>query len=1480
MKHLKLFFALFAMLALGVGNAWAETVEFTPSNCTAWNSTQGSQSQTIDGITLSSDNAAKNTQLRLYSGGKHTISSTVGNITSIVFTCTTNGTSNYGPGKMTGDGYVASSGKTGEWTGNAASVTLNGGQSRCTSILVTYTPSAGGEDPGTGGQDPTPEPGSQQTITIKYNSTFTPTLPTASGSVNTTSTAHTVEGISVKEKGIYKGASNNYLMFAQNKGFLYNTESLGTINSIKVSYSSGVSTTAKAGVYFGSTEQSTYTTTSNKTIAGQSQSDTWTNTTSGNGYFQLSTSNKNTQITEIAITYTPVGTGGGEPETPATELTNDQFAWSAATAEATMGASNTFPTLTNTLPVSVTYESSTPAAATIAADGTITLVAPGTTTISAKFAGGEVSGTTYAPKTVTYALTVLKAPATPTENMYAKVTDAVTDGEYLIVYEDGNVAFNGALATLDAVSNTVEVVINSNTIAGNTDIDAATFTISAMAGGYAIKSKSGKYIGRTSSSNGMNTSDSEILNIITITDGTIKVAGSGSGASTSLQYYSVSGSERFRYFSSNQKPIALYKKVDPSEILAPAFSVAAGSYYDAQSVEITCATAGVEIYYTLDGSTPSSTSTKYTGAVAISETKTLKAIAIKGEYSSSVTEATYTILAPLATMQAIFDKATAVGGTATPVHITMNNWVVTGVKNSNAYVTDGTKGLIIYTASHGFNVGDILSGTVACKVQLYKGSAELTELTATTEGLTVTTGGAVSPREVTDITTLGGVNTGSVIKVTGPCTVSGTKYYVAGLELYNSLFAYTNPEAGFNYECTGVYVQFDATQEILPRKAEDLVKIETQQPAGIKFETTEYTANVNEAFTAPTLTNPNGLTVTYSTSDATLATVNTNTGAVTIGNKTGKVTITASFAGNEDYVAATASYNITISDPNQLEATFVAGTDKSDTKSISKNSITVEFTNGVFNRADNYRCYGKESMTISYADGNITKIVIECTANDGAEYGPGQFTTETATYSYSGKVGTWTGEANSVTFTADKQVRMTTITVYYKPDNRAEAGLAWNPATVSLTVGDAFTAPTFSNHNNLTGITFASDNEALATVTNAGVISLVSGKTGIATITATYAGDATYKAAEVTCVITVSPKSEKVVILAQLEGQWYAMTGEYVSGKTNVLAAIPVEYINGTLYNVAEDDKASIEWQLAMNGNIATFKNKEGNYLTGGTSTDLTLKTDDFEWDYNGVNYLCNDGKRTFLYCENTETNVYGFKNYAISNAGKTVDGNTYSALPVVTAAKFENATIITRSGLTAGNFGTICYKNNITNFTGATFYEVAGKEGRKVIFDEVTELVAGMPYIFRAEATELKIVLGQENATTAGQHNSLQGTFGKIEDGEAGDAGNTLEGNYIIYNNFIKKCGAKCGLLENRAYFIADALNNLTAPVSPAPGRKRVSMDVLGENEATGVDNITENGVIAPAMQGTYDIMGRQLSEPTTTGFYIVNGKKVFVVK
>lgn len=49
-----------------------------------------------------------------------------------------------------------------------------------------------------------------------------------------------------------------------------------------------------------------------------------------------------------------------------------------------------------------------------------------------------------------------------------------------------------------------------------------------------------------------------------------------------------------------------------------------------------------EIRYTLDGSTPRASSTLYTGPVTLSETTTVKAIAIKDGVSSTVTSRTYT----------------------------------------------------------------------------------------------------------------------------------------------------------------------------------------------------------------------------------------------------------------------------------------------------------------------------------------------------------------------------------------------------------------------------------------------------------------------------------------------------------------------------------------------------------------------------------------------------------------------------------------------------------------------------------------------------------------------------------------------------------------------------------------------------------------------------------------------------------------------
>ena len=84
----------------------------------------------------------------------------------------------------------------------------------------------------------------------------------------------------------------------------------------------------------------------------------------------------------------------------------------------------------------------------------------------------------------------------------------------------------------------------------------------------------------------------------------------------------------------------------PSDPVAatPVFSPAGGTYTGSVEVSISTTSAGASVYYTLDGSTPTTASTQYTGPISLSETTTVKAIAGgTGFTNSAVTEATYTI---------------------------------------------------------------------------------------------------------------------------------------------------------------------------------------------------------------------------------------------------------------------------------------------------------------------------------------------------------------------------------------------------------------------------------------------------------------------------------------------------------------------------------------------------------------------------------------------------------------------------------------------------------------------------------------------------------------------------------------------------------------------------------------------------------------------------------------------------------------------
>ena len=186
----------------------------------------------------------------------------------------------------------------------------------------------------------------------------------------------------------------------------------------------------------------------------------------------------------------------------------------------------------------------------------------------------------------------------PGETVYAKITntDDLEDGQYLIISEGDNthasVAFNGSLATLDAVGDTINVSISDNTIASSTAIDAATFTLTSITGGYTIQSASGYYIGQNSDANGLATSPNEkYVNTISVDgEGNANIISSGGAY---LRYNRTSNQVRFRYYKStsysNQQPIQLYKKfvTGGTETIYVNYSTRCNDEYDFKALAAT-----------------------------------------------------------------------------------------------------------------------------------------------------------------------------------------------------------------------------------------------------------------------------------------------------------------------------------------------------------------------------------------------------------------------------------------------------------------------------------------------------------------------------------------------------------------------------------------------------------------------------------------------------------------------------------------------------------------------------------------------------------------------------------------------------------------------------------------------------------------------------------------------------------------------------
>ena len=352
------------------------------------------------------------------------------------------------------------------------------------------------------------------------------------------------------------------------------------------------------------------------------------------------------------------------------------MSWSAASATATWsstGISFTAPTLTAGHATGITYESTNTAVATINGSGVVTIVGGGETTIKAKFNGD----TTYKPATVSYTLTVTDnrtTVETPTFSPAAGTVAANTPVTISCATEGATIHY-----TVDGSAPTTESPVYSSAIT----IDA-TKTVKALAVKENYKNSavaSASYVvgvvNTSTESNPYSVGDARnvadqlgsgsledvyVMGIITAitsaynsTYGNVSfdITADGDNGSDTFRIYRAPASSENDFvvgdaveFKGILKKYNSTYELDGSagtltliaQVHKPTISPNGGSFTSSQTVSIS-AESGATIKYSIDGSAPA---TNYSAELTLTETTTVKAVAIKGILTSGVASATFT----------------------------------------------------------------------------------------------------------------------------------------------------------------------------------------------------------------------------------------------------------------------------------------------------------------------------------------------------------------------------------------------------------------------------------------------------------------------------------------------------------------------------------------------------------------------------------------------------------------------------------------------------------------------------------------------------------------------------------------------------------------------------------------------------------------------------------------------------------------------
>lgn len=187
-------------------------------------------------------------------------------------------------------------------------------------------------------------------------------------------------------------------------------------------------------------------------------------------------------------------------------------------------------------------------------------------------------------------------------------------------------------------------------------------------------------------------------------------------------------------------------------------------------------------------------------------------------------------------------------------------------------------------------------------------------------------------------------------------------------------------------------------------------------------------------------------------------------------------------------------------------------------------------------------------------------------------------------------------------------------------------------------------------------------------------------------------------------------------------------------------------------------------------------------------------------------------------------------------------------------------------------------------------FHEYEQEDGTYKVVLEVKRVTQGgtipalTPCLIRmktAPETEVEKTLTFDNAEfSAAADNSIDCSsvtrYYQFSGTLTGKTGLTPATDFVLNAGKLYKTSENTELLPQRWYL--SATDRTSTPVEPAAMLRSISIKVIGDGEATGIEDIhvnTELGADASGSTGIYDLQGRKINSEPTKGMYIKNGKK-----